>query len=225
MEQLFWLWKVFCMLEGINMHDITGIFTLSVVYGFTVCSLSCLPSLSVYLMGTGQTFKDGIISGLYFVAGKLLIYGTWGGLAGGLGRMFELEAYQSRWMGIFVIITALAIPLAGRTLSPACSCSKPWQKGRRLPLLLLGASTSLVPCAPLAAVLLLAAHKGSVLTGISYGLVFGSGLIVSPLMAASGGIALISSTIRQKVSWIGPYLQGTAMVILLFMGMRILLEV
>ena len=94
-----------------------------------------------------------------------------------------------------------------------------------LPLLLLGVSTSLVPCAPLAAVLLLAAHKGSVLTGISYGLVFGSGLIVSPLMAASGGIALISSTIRQKVSWIGPYLQGTAMVILLFMGIRILLEV
>ena len=206
------------------MHDITGIFTLSVVYGFTVCSLSCLPSLSVYLLGTGQTFKDGLIGGLYFVAGKLLIYGTWGGLAGGFGRVFELQAYQSRWMGLIVIIAALAMPLAGR-ISPVCSCSKPWQRGRRLPLLLLGISTSLVPCAPLAAVLLLAAHKGSVLTGISYGLVFGSGLLISPLMAASGGIALISSTVRQKVSWIGPYLQGTAMVILLFMGLRIFLEV
>ena len=206
------------------MPDITGIFTLSVVYGFTVCSLSCLPSLSIYLMGTGQTFKDGLIGGLYFVAGKLFIYGTWGGLAGGFGRMFELPAYQSKWMGLFVIVAALAMPLAGR-ISPSCSCSKSRQQGRRLPLVLLGISTSLVPCAPLVAVLLLAAHKGSVLIGISYGLVFGSGLVVSPLIAASGGIALISSTIRTKVSWIGPYLQGTAMVILLFMGMRILLEV
>ena len=223
MEQLFWPGIVFCMKGGINMPDIAGIFTLSVVYGFTVCSLSCLPSLSVYLMGTGQTFKDGIISGLYFVAGKLLIYGTWGGLAGGFGRVFELQAYQSRWMGLIVIVAALAMPLAGRISS--CSCSKPWQQGRRLPLLLLGISTSLVPCAPLAAVLLLAAHKGSVLVGISYGLVFGSGLLVSPLMAASGGIALISSTVREKVSWIGPYLQGTAMLILVFMGMRIFLEV
>jgi hypothetical protein len=64
-----------------------------------------------------------------------------------------------------------------------------------------------------------------VLTGISYGLVFGSGLIVSPLMAAGGSMALISGVIKQKVSWIGPYLQGSAMVILLFMGMRIFLEV
>jgi cytochrome c-type biogenesis protein len=206
------------------MLDISGIFTLSIVYGFTICSLSCLPSLSVYLMGTGQTFKDGLVSGLYFVAGKLLIYGTWGGLAGGFGRVFELQAYQSRWMGLIVIVAALAMPLAGR-IAPACSCSKTRQQGRRLPVLLLGISTSLVPCAPLAAILLLAAQKGSVLTGISYGLVFGSGLLISPLMAASGGIALISSTVRQKVSWIGPYLQGTAMLILLFMGMRIFLEV
>lgn len=207
------------------MPDITGVFMLSVIYGFTICSLSCLPSLSVYLMATGQTFKDGLLGSLYFIAGKLLIYGTWGGLAGGFGRMFELPAYQSKWMGLLVIITALAIPLAGRTISPRCSCSNPWQQGRRMPLLLLGISTSLVPCSPLVAVLLLAAHKGSVLTGTIYGLVFGSGLIVSPLMVASGAIALISSTIRQKVSWIGPYLQGTAMVILLVMGMRILLEV
>jgi hypothetical protein len=77
----------------------------------------------------------------------------------------------------------------------------------------------------LAAVLLLAAHKGSVLTGVGYGFVFGSGLIISPLMAASGSMALISGVIRQKVSWIGPYLQGSAMAILLLIGMRILLEV
>jgi thiol:disulfide interchange protein DsbD len=206
------------------MPDIAGIFTLSVVYGFTVCSLSCLPALSVYLMGTGQTFKDGLVGGFYFVAGKMLVYGTWGGLAGGFGMLFGVPTIQNRWMGLFVIVTALAIPLAARTKT-ACNCRSSRQRGRRLPLLLLGASTSLVPCPPLVAILLLAAHKGSVLTGISYGLIFGSGLIVSPLMAAGGSMALISGVIKQKVSWIGPYLQGSAMVILLFMGMRIFLEV
>ena len=206
------------------MPDILGILSLSIVYGFTVCSLSCLPTLSVYLMGTGLTFKDGLVGGFYFVAGKMLVYGTWGGLAGGFGMLFGVPTIQNRWMGLFIIVTALAIPLAAKTKT-ACNCRRSDQHDRRFPLLLLGASTSLVPCPPLAAVLLLAAHKGSVLTGVVYGLVFGSGLIISPLMAASGSMALISGVIRQKVSWIGPYLQGSAMAILLLMGMRIFLEV
>ena len=206
------------------MPDILGILSLSIVYGFTVCSLACLPPLSVYLMGTGRTFTDGLVGGFYFVAGKMLVYGTWGGLAGGFGMLFGVPTIQNRWMGIFIIVTGLAIPLAARTKT-ACNCLGPGKHGRRFPLLLLGASTSLVPCPPLAAILLLAAHKGSVLTGIGYGLVFGAGLIVSPLMAASGSMALISGVIRQKVSWIGPYLQGSAMVILLFMGIRIFLEI
>jgi len=206
------------------MPDILGILSLSIVYGFTVCSLACLPPLSVYLMGTGRTFTDGLVGGFYFVAGKMLVYGTWGGLAGGFGMLFGVPTIQNRWMGIFIIVTGLAIPLAARTKT-ACNCLGPGKHGRRFPLLLLGASTSLVPCPPLAAILLLAAHEGSVLTGIGYGLVFGAGLIVSPLMAASGSMALISGVIRQKVSWIGPYLQGSAMVILLFMGMKIFLEV
>lgn len=206
------------------MPDILGILSLSIVYGFTVCSLSCLPTLSVYLMGTGRTFTDGLVGGFYFVVGKMLVYGTWGGLAGAFGMLFGVPAIQNRWMGLFIIVTALAIPLAAKTKT-GCNCRSPEQRGRRLPLLLLGASTSLVPCPPLAAVLLLAAHKGSVLTGVGYGFVFGSGLIVSPLMAASGSMALISGVIREKVSWIGPYLQGSAMAILLLIGMRILLEV
>jgi len=206
------------------MPDIMGILSLSIVYGFTVCSLSCLPTLSVYLMGTGQTFRDGLVGGFYFVAGKMIVYGTWGGLAGGFGMLFGVPTIQNRWMGIFFFFSALAIPLAAKTKT-ACTCRRTGQQGSRLPLLLLGASTSLVPCPPLAAILLLAAHKGSVLTGVGYGLVFGAGLIVSPLMAASGSMALISGVIRQKVSWIGPYLQGSAIAILLFMGMRIFLEV
>ena len=206
------------------MPDILGILSLSIVYGFTVCSLSCLPTLSVYLMGTGRTFTDGMVGGFYFVAGKMLVYGTWGGLAGGFGLLFGMPTIQDRWMGLFVIVTALAMPLAAKT-KKACKCSSPEQQGSGLPLLLLGASTSLIPCPPLAAVLLLAAHKGSVLTGIGYGFVFGAGLIVSPLMAASGSMALISGVIREKVFWIGPYLQGSAMAILLFMGLRIFLEV
>jgi thiol:disulfide interchange protein DsbD len=208
------------------MPDVLGIFSLSVIYGFTVCSLSCLPTLGVYLMGTGQTFKDGLAGGFYFVGGKLLVYGTWGGAAALLGRMFEISIMQGRWMGIFVILTALAMPLTSYSKTKAaCNCKRSGQQGRRLSLLLLGASTSLVPCPPLAAVLVLAAHKGSVMTGISYGLLFGSGLMVSPLVAAGGSMALISGVIRRKVAWIGTYLQGSAVAILLIMGLRIYFEV
>jgi len=206
------------------MPDILNIFALSLIYGFTVCSLSCLPTLGVYLIGTGQTFKDGLVGGFYFVAGKLLVYGTWGGVAGLIGRMFEISDLPGRWLGLFVIMTALAIPFTAGA-QKSCNCKGNRKLGRRLSLTLLGASTSLVPCAPLAAVLLLAAHKGSLWTGISYGLVFGSGLLISPLVAAGGSLSLIAGVIRRKVYWIGPYLKGSAMVILLFMGVRIFFEV
>ena len=206
------------------MPDILGIFSLSLIYGFTICSISCLPTLGIYLMGTGRTFKDGLVGGFYFVAGKLLVYGTWGGVAALVGRMFEVSMLQGRWLGLFVILAALAMPLTARSKT-TCSCRRSNQQSRRLALLLLGASTSLVPCPPLAAVLLLAAQKGSLMAGISYGLVFGLGLMVSPLMAAGGSMSLIAGVIRQKVSWIGPYLQGSAMAILLFMGLRIFFKV
>jgi len=206
------------------MPDVIGIFTLSLIYGFTVCSLSCLPTLGLYLMGTGRTFRDGLTGGFYFVMGKLFVYGTWGGLAALFGRMFEVSMLQGKWLGLFVILAALTIPLTGRSRK-SCGCKQFYHQGRRLPLLLLGASTSLIPCPPLAAVLVLAAHKGSLLTGIGYGFVFGSGLMVSPLLAAGGGVALIGGVIREKVAWIAPYLQGSAMAILLVMGLRIYFEV
>lgn len=206
------------------MSDVLGVFSLGIVYGFTVCSLACLPTLGVYLMGTGHTFKDGIIGGLCFVAGKLLVYGTWGAVAAALGMVVDLQMLPTRWMGLLVILAALVMPLAAER-KRTCGCQRPRLSGRRLPLVLLGSSTSLVPCPPLTAVLLLAAHKGSMLTGISYGLVFGSGLIISPLVAAGGSMALISGGIRQRVSGIGPYLQGTATAILLVMGLRIFFEV
>ncbi len=106
------------------------------------------------------------------------------------------------------------MPFVSRKAKASCRCQQIRRTGKRLPLIALGASTSLVPCPPMGAILLLAANKGSVFTGITYGLVFGAGLMISPLVAASGSIALISDTIRQKVNWIGPYLQGVSMAIM-----------
>jgi cytochrome c-type biogenesis protein len=206
------------------MPEILGIFSLSLFYGFTVCSLSCLPTLGLYLMGTGRSFRDGLAGGFYFIGGKLIVYTTWGGLAALFGKMFEVSMLQGRWCGVFVILAALTMPLSGH-LKKTCGCKQFHHQSQRLALLFLGASTSLIPCPPLIAVLLLAAHKGSLLTGIGYGFVFGSGLMVSPLLAAGGGMALIGSVIREKVAWIAPYLQGSAMAILLVMGIRIYFEV
>jgi len=206
-----------------GMTEYTSLITLSIVYSLTICSLTCLPSIGIYLMGAGQGFRDGLVSAFYFIGGKLLIYGTWGGLAGGFGQVIELSPSQTRWSGLLVIAAALAMPFVSRKTKASCRCQQIRRTGKRLPLIALGASTSLVPCPPMAAILLLAANKGSVFTGITYGLVFGAGLMISPLVAASGSMALISDTIRQKVNWIGPYLQGVSMAIMFGMGLKILL--
>ena len=88
---------------------------------------------------------------------------------------------------------------------------------------MLGVSTSLIPCPPLVTMFLLAAKNGSFISGISYGLVYGLGLILSPLIIAGGGLSVVSKIIKTEVKGFAPYLQGISVVMIVIMGAKILI--
>ena len=64
------------------MSDLIGLFLLGLLYGATICSITCLPYLGPFLLTTGEGFKDGILSSFAFFTGKLVVYATLGGCAG-----------------------------------------------------------------------------------------------------------------------------------------------
>ena len=201
------------------MADATGIFLLGLAYGATVCSLSCLPVLGTYLMGCGNGFRDGVISTLYFLFGKIVSYTVFGGLAGLLGHVLTLTSGMTKIIpGLAMIGAALLLPFMS---SGGCG-QRHGASGNRSSLLLIGMATSLAPCPPLAAILLLAAKEGSWLIGAGYGFLYGTGLILSPLLIAGGGLALIAQKIRLEFTGFKPWLQGAAMLIMIIMGMQAL---
>ena len=198
--------------------DAAGLFTLGLVYGATVCSMTCLSYLGPYLLGTGNGFRDGVISSLSFGLGKICCYVFLGGLAGYLGRELTSSPAQTLTMGIILIGVAISMPfVAKRSCRDKCH-----QGSKRASLLTLGAATSLVPCPPVLAILTLAASQGSMVTGMGFGLFYGLGIIISPLLLVGGGLSLVSQKLRQEIKSFMPYIQALAMTIMILMGANII---
>ena len=203
-----------------SMPEIFSLFLLGVVYGLTICSISCLPYLSTYLMSTGKGFRDGIKAAFVFISGKLLIYSMLGGLAAYIGSKLVVNDFLhlKYTIGGILIAVGLLLPFISKG-----GCTKRHQlAGKRLSLFALGVSSSLIPCPSLVSMSLLAANKGSVFIGASYGFVFGLGLMISPLVIASGVISLISKAVKVEVKGFAPYLNALSVIIIVMMGVRIL---
>ena len=198
--------------------DAAGLFTLGLVYGATVCSMTCLSYLGPYLLGTGTGFRDGVLSSLAFGLGKICCYVFLGGLAGYLGQKLTYSPAQTWAMGLVLIGVALSMPFVAKK---GCR-DKCHQSSKRASLLTLGAATSLVPCPPVLAILTLAAGQGSMVTGMGFGLFYGLGIIISPLLLVGGGLSLVSKKLRQEVKSFMPYIQGLAMTIMILMGAKII---
>lgn len=201
------------------MHDALSLVLLGMVYGATVCSLSCLPYFGPYLMGTGNGFNDGLASSLFFILGKLCCYTALGGVAAVLGQAFTLNRSHHVIMGILLLGVALALPLVTRE-----GCRRRCQViGKRGALFVLGIISSLIPCPPLVAIFLMAANKGLILSGMSYGFFYGLGLVVSPMIILGGGFAMISEKIKKEARGFAPYMQGLAMLIMMVMAVDMIM--
>ena len=204
----------------LSMPEILSLFFLGVIYGLTICSLSCLPYLTPYLMSTGKGFRDGIKSSFIFISGKLLIYSLLGGTAAYIGSKLVINDFLhlKYTIGGILIVVGLLLPFISKG-----GCTKKHQlAGKSLSLFALGVSSSLIPCPSLVSMSLLAANKGSIFIGASYGFVFGLGLMISPLVIASGVISLISKSVKLEVKGFSPWLNAISVVIIVLMGVRVL---
>lgn len=202
--------------------ELPGVFLLGMAYGSTVCSLSCLPVLAPCLLATGRGFKDGIFLSLAFLQGKIVAYGFMGGLAAWLGTSLLRGAFlEPAIAGLVMIVVGGLLPFMKQG-----KCAKRCNRvGRRLPLFTLGMSTSFIPCPPLIVVLAAAGQQGNISGGIICGAVFGSGLMVSPLLLAAAGAAAIGSTVSMKSDSIIGVTRGLSALLVMGMGVRLILSV
>jgi len=166
-----------------------SIFVIGLSYGATACMFSCMPFLSPLLIGNSSNTKQALGIILPFSLGRIFSY-----------TLIAIVAYlSSAWVKqmlndnhIFSIILGLStismgIYLFYKSFASANSCGhttplikKP--KLNKLGFFTIGATMSINPCAPIMALLAVAANSSSLYNSIGLGLFFGMGAVIFSIL-------------------------------------------
>lgn len=191
-------------------------FLMGLAYGFGACSLSCMPYLAPYMMGRGEGLVEGLKGSAAFVSGKVATYSFIAGVTGYLGGVFlpkDLSSLNPLFAAVLILV-GVSMLMAGK--KKACAYKKPARGA--LQLFSLGVVTSAVPCAPLSALLISAASSASFTTGLSYGFVYGLGLVFSPMIVAGGLFSFMSKRLSVEKPSLVPMLQRLSAGVFILMG-------
>lgn len=193
-----------------------GVWLLGLSVGLTACVASCLPFMGTWIMGRGGDGRGALRDTASFLLGKLAAYALLGALAGALGAWLT-QALESGvgmvfiggasvWAGIWLLLPAKRQGCGTRKLP--------------LPPFALGFALSLTPCAPLASLLAVGALSGSAWTGAGYGLAFGLGAAVTPLLLIAPLLGRFGMALREGRPWMGTWLKRGGGAVLIALGLR-----
>jgi len=176
-----------------------SLFTQGFFLSLGPCLITCGPILFPYILATNQDWREGLSSTLIFLLSKCAVYVLLGLVFGYIGA-YILGIYASGagriiWLiGAFsVIFLGVFVSISSKVQNPYCRFLARWA-GEKAPanLVWLGVIVGLLPCLPLTAALLeIALLSKNIFAGALYGLFFGLGTVLSPLLilgVAAGGI-------------------------------------
>ncbi|NGZ06956.1 MAG: sulfite exporter TauE/SafE family protein [Magnetococcales bacterium] len=189
--------------------------------GVTACAAYCLPYFGAWVLGQegGRTGWDAA----GFVAGRMLVYGVLGALAGGAGRI--VTATDAGWSGDLVL-AVVSCGCGGWLVLRAGGGSDPSHHGcgvasvRSWPPFLLGMAVSWVPCPALTALLAACSWTESALVGGLHGAVFGLGASLGPVVLASAVLGRTGQVLRGLMPGWGLWMQRVAGLALIGLAWR-----
>lgn len=220
------------MLEDLAAGQVTlaTVWLLGVSMGLTACTVTCLPFMGTWALGRASSQREALLHTSVFLAGRVATYTLLAALAGAAGA--GLVKVLGGSFGNFAIGAASIVAglwLLFRPVRKTCTVSPaptyaPVKLHRRrtdgLPPLLLGAALSLTPCTPLASLLALSAQAGSALHGASYGLAFGLGAAMTPILVLVPLAGRLGRELRAGRAWLGRWLLWSAAAVLIVLGVR-----
>jgi sulfite exporter TauE/SafE len=196
-----------------------SVWLLGVSMGLTACTVTCLPFMGTWVLGRGGSNRETLTDTGIFLLGRVTAYSLLGGLAGALG-MWLTQALSSgignAFIGAASIGAGIWLFLPARRKSP-CSAAR---QGASTPPFLLGFSLSLTPCAPLASLLAICAISGGTLSGAGYGLMFGLGAALTPLLLLLPLLNLFGARMRDSQPWLAQWIRLGAGLVLMLIGIR-----
>lgn len=227
------------MPEELAVGEVTlaTLWLLGVSMGMTACTVTCLPFMGTWALGRASGRAEAFMHTGVFLAGRVLTYTLLAALAGAIGVGLAQSLGGS--LGNAVIGGASIVAGLWLLRRPARACAgvpprltlqttQPirFQKQRdSLPPLFLGAALSLTPCMPLASLLALAANAGSAVQGAGFGLAFGLGAAMTPIIVLVPLAGRLGREIKSGRAWLARWLTWAAAAVLIVLGLRRLLLV
>lgn len=212
--------------------SLATVWLLGVSMGLTACTVTCLPFMGTWALGRASGQTEAFVHTGVFLAGRVTTYTLLAALAGAAGIGLA-KAMGGTWgnaaiggASILAGLWLLAKPSgkACAAVPPAPTLVAPIRIHRRktdsLPPLFLGAALSLTPCTPLASLLALAAHAGSAAQGAGYGLAFGLGAAMTPILVLVPLAGRLGRELRAGREWLARWLLWSAAAVLIVLGIR-----
>ena len=203
-----------------------GVLAMGFFYGLTLCSFSCIPIIAPYIFGTQNGFRGGFDVTAVFIISRVLTYTAMGGLAGAMGNVLLDQLSAGALFpfagGLILLIGIAVIFKKQRSCRNPARSRLPGGKNSLMHMVTLGIATSLMPCMPLSAVLLMAATTQSAVAGAMLALIFGIGASASPLYYIGGATGWLSTKIRNEIPHYSGHLQTLSGAILALFGLRLI---
>ncbi|MFN3595368.1 MAG: sulfite exporter TauE/SafE family protein, partial [Thiobacillaceae bacterium] len=182
-------------------------------------------------LGRASSQREAFLHTAVFLAGRVTTYTVLAALAGALGIGLARTlggVWGNLAIGMASILAGLWLLL--KPVGKQCRAVLPAptfapveihrHKADSLPPLLLGSALSLTPCTPLASLLALAAQAGSIGQGVAYGLAFGLGAAMTPILILVPLAGRLGRELRAGRAWLSRWLRWSAAVVLIVLGLR-----
>lgn len=220
------------MLEEVGAGQVTlaTVWLLGVSMGLTACTVTCLPFMGTWALGRASGQREAFLHTCVFLAGRVTTYTLLAALAGAVGLGLA-KALGGAWgnaaiggasvlAGLWLLAKPAAKSCGGASPPTVAPVRVYRRKADSLPPLFLGAALSLTPCTPLASLIALAANAGSTAQGAAYGLAFGLGAAMTPILVLVPLAGRLGRELRVGRVWLERWLLWSAAAVLIVLGAR-----
>lgn len=188
---------------------------LGLSLGLTACTVTCLPYMGAWVLARER--GTVMVDTTAFLAGRVTAYALMG-LAAGLAGTWLAQVLQGGigHMAIGIASLGAGVWLMAGKAHRGCASGRRFQASP----LAMGFALSLTPCAPLASLLAFSAQSGSAVNGMAYGLAFGLGAAVTPLLVLLPALGWFGQRLRESRAELGLWLRRCAGLVLAVLGIH-----
>jgi len=167
-----------------------NLFLTGLALGWGPCLSFCAPILAPYIAGSQNNWLGGLKLSLAFSVARIAPYVILSLVSASVGQYLVSRFYQTQAAtaingvaGLFICLLGVIVLLGRAGHFSFCKAGKKIGGQGLKEMILLGTLVGFAPCAPLLGVLTyIAFNAGNLLQAATFGLVFGLGTIISPVI-------------------------------------------